>query len=96
MSGISRHDADELLRALVREEFVQPALDSSVADDTEYAFGHELLRDVAYDEIPRAGKAERHMRAAEWIDSLGRPEDHAELLAHPPLPRCARLRSRSR
>jgi class 3 adenylate cyclase len=82
MSGISRRDADELLQALVRQEFVRPAHDSSVADDTEYVFGHELLRDVAYDEIPRAGKAERHMRAAEWIDSLGRPEDHAELLAH--------------
>ena len=27
-------------------------------------------------------RAERHRRAAEWIDSLGRPEDHAELLAH--------------
>ena len=82
MSGISRSDADELLQALVRQEFVQPARDSSVADDTEYVFGHELLRDVAYDEIPRAGKAERHTHAAEWIDSLGRPEDHAELLAY--------------
>jgi class 3 adenylate cyclase len=82
MSGISRRDADELLQALVRQEFIEPARDSSVADDTEYVFGHELLRDVAYDEIPRAGKAERHTHAAEWIDSLGRSEDHAELLAH--------------
>src|SRR5262249_59059749 len=24
----------------------------------------------------------RHRRAAEWIDSLGRPEDQSELLAH--------------
>ena len=82
IGGSSRRDADEVLQALMRREFVQRARRSSVAGDTEYAFRHELLRDVAYDEIPRAGRAERHRRAAEWIDSLGRPEDHAELLAH--------------
>ncbi len=82
MAGISRRVADELLQPLVRREFVQRERHSSVAGDTEYAFRHELLRDVAYGEIPRAGKAERHRRAAEWIDSLGRAEDHAELLAH--------------
>jgi DNA-binding SARP family transcriptional activator len=82
IGGIARRDANELLRALVRKEFIQQARRSSVADDTEYAFRHELLRDVAYGEIPRAGRAARHRRAAEWIDSLGRPDDHAELLAH--------------
>jgi hypothetical protein len=41
-----------------------------------------LLRDVAYDEIPHASRAERHRRAAEWTHSLGRPEDHGELLAY--------------
>jgi DNA-binding SARP family transcriptional activator len=82
IGGISRSDAGELLPALVRRDLVQRVRRSSVAGDTEYAFRHELLRDVAYGEIPRAGRAERHRRAAEWIDSLGRPEDHAELLAH--------------
>jgi len=82
IGGISRIDADELLPTLVRRDFVQRARRSSVAGDTEYAFRHELLRDVAYGEIPRPRRAERHRRAAEWIESLGRPEDHAELLAH--------------
>jgi len=82
IGGISRRDADELLQMLVRREFVQRARRSSLAGDTEYAFRHDLLRDVAYDEIPRAGRAERHRRAAEWIYSLGRPEDYGELLAH--------------
>ena len=40
-----------------------------------------LLRDVAYGQIPRAARAEKHRRAAEWIESLGRVSDHAELLA---------------
>jgi DNA-binding SARP family transcriptional activator len=82
VGGISRRDADELLPALVRRDFVQRARRSSIAGDTEYAFRHELLRDVAYAQIPRAGRAARHQRAAEWIDSLGRAEDHAELLVH--------------
>ena len=82
IGGVSRQDADGLLRALVRKEFVQRARQSSIAGDAEYAFRHELLRDVAYGEIPRAGKAKLHRRAAEWIDSVARPEDHAELLAH--------------
>jgi len=41
-----------------------------------------LVRDVAYGQIPRGQRAEKHRLAAEWIESLGRPEDHAEMLAH--------------
>ena len=46
------------------------------------SFQHVLLRDVAYGQIPRRARAEKHRRAAEWIEGLGRPDDHAELLAH--------------
>jgi len=55
---------------------------SAVAGDTQYSFQHVLLRDVAYAQIPRRARAEKHRRAAEWIERLGRPEDHGELLAH--------------
>jgi tetratricopeptide (TPR) repeat protein len=82
VGGISRLAADELLHGLARRQFVQKSRRSSVAGDIEYIFSHELLREVAYGEIPRAGRADRHRRAAEWIDGLGRPEDHAELLAY--------------
>jgi tetratricopeptide (TPR) repeat protein len=37
---------------------------------------------VAYGQIPRAERGEKHRRTAEWIESLGRAEDHAETLAH--------------
>jgi predicted ATPase len=47
IGDVSRRDAEELLPTLVRREFVQRARRSSVAGDTEYAFRHELLRDVA-------------------------------------------------
>jgi hypothetical protein len=37
---------------------------------------------VAYGQIPRAARAEKHRAAATWIESLGRSDDHAETLAH--------------
>ena len=40
-----------------------------------------LLRDVAYGQVPRRSRG-KHRRAAEWIEALGRPDDHAEMLAH--------------
>ncbi|TMK96020.1 MAG: hypothetical protein E6G42_00560, partial [Actinobacteria bacterium] len=77
-----RRLVEERLHGLERKEFVQRARRSSVAGETEYAFRHLLLRDVAYGQIPRPARAEGHRRAAEWLESLGRPEDHAETLAH--------------
>jgi class 3 adenylate cyclase/tetratricopeptide (TPR) repeat protein len=73
---------EQQLHALEQKEFVQRARRSSVAGQTEYAFKHLLVRDVAYGQIPRAERAAKHLRAADWIESLGRPEDHAEMVAH--------------
>ncbi len=73
---------DERLHQVVRKEFVRRERRSSIAGAAEFAFRHALVRDVAYGQIPRAERADKHERAAEWIESLGRSEDHAELLAH--------------
>ena len=45
---------------------------------------HLLVRDVAYGQIPRGARANKHRLAAEWIESLSpdRSEDRSELLAH--------------
>jgi tetratricopeptide (TPR) repeat protein len=40
------------------------------------------VRDVAYEQIPRAERADKHRASAEWLESLGRIEDHAEMLAY--------------
>jgi class 3 adenylate cyclase/tetratricopeptide (TPR) repeat protein len=73
---------EQQLHVLRQKEFVQRARRSSVEGETEYAFKHVLVRDVAYGQIPRADRAEKHLRAAEWIESLGRIEDHSEMVAH--------------
>src|SRR6266567_3058598 len=77
--------ADErILQALERKEFVRRDRRSSIAGETQYAFLHALVRDVAYGQIPRAERADKHRRVAEWLSSLAgdRAEDHAEMLAY--------------
>ena len=80
LSGVG----ERTLHALERKEFVRRDRRSSIAGETQYAFLHALVRDVAYGQIPRAERAEKHRRAAEWIASLAgdRAEDHAEMLAY--------------
>jgi class 3 adenylate cyclase/tetratricopeptide (TPR) repeat protein len=82
IAGVDRPAAEQLLHGLERKEFVRRERRSSVADETEYAFRHLLVRDVAYAQIPRAKRAEKHRLAAGWVEELGRPEDHAEMVAH--------------
>jgi class 3 adenylate cyclase/tetratricopeptide (TPR) repeat protein len=83
LGGAPGHGAlEEKLHALEHKQFIRRERASSVAGETQYAFVHVLLRDVAYGQIPRAARAGKHAGAAGWIESLGRPEDHAEMLAH--------------
>jgi tetratricopeptide (TPR) repeat protein len=81
---VSDAHVEERLRGLARKEFVRRERRASIAGEPEYAFGHLLVRDVAYNQIPRAARAEKHRLAAGWIDSLARDrsDDRAEMLAH--------------
>ncbi|HZC29447.1 MAG TPA: AAA family ATPase, partial [Gaiellaceae bacterium] len=70
------------LHALERKDFVRRERVSSVDGEDEYVFRHLLVRDVAYAQIPRAARAERHRATAAWIESLGSERnDHAVLVA---------------
>jgi class 3 adenylate cyclase len=82
VNGSGRDAVEERLRSLVRRDFVRRERRASVEGESEYAFNHVLVCDVAYGQIPRAERAEKHRRVAEWIESVGRAEDQAELLAH--------------
>jgi class 3 adenylate cyclase len=84
IGGTPRWAVEERLHALERKEFIRRDRSSSVASEGEYAFRHVLVQDVAYAQIPRPGRAEKHRLAAEWIESLGtdRAEDRAEMLAY--------------
>ena len=70
------------LHSLQRKGFVRRQRRSSLEGESEFAFAHALVRDVSYGQIPRADRAQRHQAVAGWIGGLGRPEDHAEMLAY--------------
>jgi class 3 adenylate cyclase/tetratricopeptide (TPR) repeat protein len=72
------------LGELVRRELVAPARRSSMAGEAEYAFGHALVCDVAYEQLPRSVRASRHLAAATWIEAkvADRVGDFADVLAH--------------
>ena len=80
--GRNGDDVVPALHALERKGFVRRQRRSSVEGESELAFAHALVRDVAYGQIPRADRSAKHRRVAEWIESLGRSEDHAEMLAY--------------
>ena len=84
VGGTDKGAVRERLRELVRKELVRPARSSSVEGEDEFLFWHALVRDVAYGQIPRASRAEKHRAAAEWIEQTAgeRLADHAELIAH--------------
>ena len=82
LGGADQREPEQVLHALERKDLVQRARRSSVAGSDEYSFRHVLVRDVAYGQIPRVARSDKHRAAARWLESLGRAEEHAEMLAH--------------
>jgi class 3 adenylate cyclase/tetratricopeptide (TPR) repeat protein len=84
LSGREPLQLEARLHALERRELLRRERRSAVAGERQYAFRHVLVRDVAYAQLPRATRAQRHQRVAEWLEGLSpdRAEDRAELLAH--------------
>ena len=83
MGGRDPSEVEEAMRDLERRELVHPASQSSMAGKQEYAISHALVREVAYGQIPRAARSQKHRAAARWIERTAgdRVEDVAEVLA---------------
>ena len=58
------------LAALVRQQLVRPDR-SQLAGDDGYRFRHLLIRDAAYDALPKAVRADLHARFAAWLEERG-------------------------
>jgi class 3 adenylate cyclase/tetratricopeptide (TPR) repeat protein len=84
MGGVGQAEVDADLAELERKELIRAARRSSVTGEPEYSFWHGFIRDVAYAQLPRAGRWRRHRAAAEWIQALAgdRVADRAELIAY--------------
>jgi tetratricopeptide (TPR) repeat protein len=78
---------DVVVRSLgesVRREFVRLVPDPSFRGQQEFAFNHRIVQEVAYGQIPRAARADKHIAVSRWIRAAagGRVPEVAELLAH--------------
>ena len=58
------------LAALVRRQLVRPDR-AQIAGDDGYRFRHLLIRDAAYEALPKAVRADLHLRFADWLDEHG-------------------------
>ena len=58
------------LAGLVRRELIRPDRTQLPGDDA-YRFRHLLIRDAAYDSLPKAIRADLHARFADWLDEHG-------------------------
>ena len=58
------------LTSLVRKELVRPDKAQFVGEDA-FRFRHLLIRDAAYDALPKATRAELHERFAAWLAGHG-------------------------
>jgi class 3 adenylate cyclase/tetratricopeptide (TPR) repeat protein len=84
LEGQPRWSAEDHLYGLERKHLIRRESHSIVHSEPQFSFLHVIVRDVAYGQIPRALRAEKHRLAAEWMESLSpdRTEDRAEMLAH--------------
>ena len=70
-------------RVLEDRDFIRRRAGSTIAGETEYAFKHQLTREVAYGGLPKARRARLHADFAAWLERFGGGRDeHAPLLAH--------------
>jgi class 3 adenylate cyclase/tetratricopeptide (TPR) repeat protein len=58
------------LMGLVRKELVRPSTSVFPADDA-FRFRHLLIRDAAYEALPKTARAELHERFADWVGQVG-------------------------
>jgi class 3 adenylate cyclase/tetratricopeptide (TPR) repeat protein len=58
------------LAALVRKELIRPDTPQLAGDDG-FRFRHLLIRDAAYEALPKATRAELHERFAVWLEERG-------------------------
>ena len=84
LSHVPDEAVDTSLRTLEDRELVLSRLTSSLAGQQELIFKHVLIRDVAYESLPRRDRTDAHAAVAGWIDETAgdRAGEMAELLAY--------------
>jgi tetratricopeptide (TPR) repeat protein len=69
------------LFSLVRKELVRPDRTQIPGDDA-FRFRHLLIRDTAYEALPKATRAELHERFADWLTAHGELVEQDEIVGY--------------
>jgi class 3 adenylate cyclase/tetratricopeptide (TPR) repeat protein len=71
------------LQSLTRKELVEPDY-TETDDDAAFRFSHIVVRDAAYQAIPKAERAELHERLADWMEREAKnvAGDYEELVGY--------------
>jgi class 3 adenylate cyclase len=85
--ALARIDGDRdltaLLGSLEQRDLVRREAVSRIQGDQQFGFKHALIRDVAYQILPRAGRRERHAEVAAFLEeTTGEVGQSNEALAH--------------
>ena len=83
LPAVLRDDASGLIRSLIRKELVRTGR-SMVPGEEAFRFRHILIRDAAYQAIPKERRAELHEAFAAWIGRVGgdRAEEQDEIVGY--------------
>jgi class 3 adenylate cyclase/tetratricopeptide (TPR) repeat protein len=76
-------DVSAHLLSLVRKELVRPD-EADFGDEDAFRFRHLLVRDAAYDSLPKEARAELHEQFADWLEAKvgGRHSEYEEILGY--------------
>lgn len=83
LSGGGGAETREVLGRLRVKDLIVPREPSAFSGEGEFMFRHVLIRDVAYESLPKSLRADKHLEAARWIEEQAgeRRDEIAELLA---------------
>ncbi len=83
LAGSERDPTHELIRRLRVKDLVVQRSPSALADAAEFGFRHVLIRDVAYDSLPKRDRSRLHRDVAAWAESelSDRIDEFSELIA---------------
>ena len=83
LAGSTRSPTDDLIRRLRVKDLVVQRSPSSLAEASEYGFRHVLIRDVAYDSLPKRDRSRLHRDIALWAEAelSDRIDEFSELIA---------------
>ena len=81
LSGTSQPELEPLLGGLVRKEVLGLQSDPRSPEHGQYGFLQDLLRQVAYDTLPKKERRTKHLQAAEHLSGAMTEEEVAEVVA---------------